>query len=52
MPEVVRKYAETRDLRVVESIYQNLLLSYQDDVEKYAQTKLQTAIIRHILQYG
>ncbi len=52
MPEAVRRFAETHDLRSTESVYQTLLASYQDDVEKYAQGKTQTAVIRHILQYG
>lgn len=52
MPEAVKVFAETRDLRANEPVYQTLLTSYQDDVEKYAQNKTQIAVIRYILQYG
>ncbi len=52
MPEVIQKYIVSRDLHSVESVYQTLLISYRNDVEKYAQNKTQAQVIRHILQYG
>lgn len=39
MPEVVAHYAEHRDLTALAPIYDSLLLSYQDDIEKYAPHK-------------
>ncbi len=52
MPEVIRQFASSKNLRSVETVYSTLLSSYQDDVEKYATNKTQISIIRHILQYG
>ena len=52
MPEAVRTYVTTRDFAKVEKVYSSLLMSYQDDVEKYAENKTQAAVIRHILQNG
>ncbi len=52
MPEVIKRYIDTGNLRSTESVYRSLLTAYQDDVEKYAQNKSQIPVIRHILQYG
>ena len=52
MPEAVSTYATTRDFSKVERVYASLLTSYQDDVEKYAESRTQAAVIRHILQNG
>jgi predicted AAA+ superfamily ATPase len=52
MPEIVADYAEKRDLTRLRSIYNTLLMGYNEDVEKYAPTQKQTAIIRHILKTG
>ena len=42
MPEVVADYAENGDLVRLKSIYNSLLKGYNEDVEKYAPTQLQT----------
>ena len=52
MPEVVANYAENKDLMRLQPIYNTLLMGYNEDVEKYAPTQLQTQIIRHILKTG
>lgn len=52
MPEVVADYAENGDLVRLRSIYNSLLRGYNEDVEKYAPTQLQTHVIRHILRTG
>jgi uncharacterized protein len=39
MPEVVARYVETRDLTTLASTYESLLLSYLEDIEKYAPNK-------------
>lgn len=52
MPEVVANYAENKDLMRLQPIYNTLLMGYNEDVEKYAPTQLQTRIIRHILKTG
>jgi predicted AAA+ superfamily ATPase len=50
MPEVVKKYVEYRDLTSLKSVYESLLLSYIDDVEKYAKSASQTQIMRHAIR--
>jgi len=52
MPEVVADYAEHRDLIRLRRIYNTLLKGYNEDVEKYAPSKKQSHIIRHILNTG
>lgn len=52
MPEVVSNYAQSKDLMKLQSIYNTLLMGYNEDVEKYAPTQLQAHIIRHILKTG
>ncbi|MHB1921922.1 MAG: ATP-binding protein [Chitinophagaceae bacterium] len=50
MPEVVRNYSENKDLTALISIYDSLITSYLDDVEKYALTDLQVQHIRHAIR--
>ena len=52
MPEIVKKYAETKDITALKKIYESLLISYMDDVEKYATSQAQVQHIRHALQSG
>lgn len=52
MPEVVADYAENGDLVRLKPIYNSLLKGYNEDVEKYAPSQLQTQVIRHILRVG
>ncbi|WP_294609060.1 AAA family ATPase [uncultured Bacteroides sp.] len=52
MPEVVADYVVNGDLVRLKSIYNSLLKGYNEDVEKYAPTQLQTQVIRHILKTG
>lgn len=49
MPEVVKHYIENKDLVAVGRIFENLITTYSDDVEKYAQNDNQRNIIRHII---
>jgi len=50
MPEAVKRYAEQRDLIALKPVYESLLLSYLDDVEKYARNATQTQIMRHAIR--
>ena len=52
MPEVVADYAENKNFVGLNSIYESLLTSYRDDVEKYARNETMTQVIRYILQSG
>jgi uncharacterized protein len=50
MPEIVKYYAETKDLTALKDIYESLISSYLDDVEKYASTSNQVQTIRHAIR--
>ena len=50
MPEVVAKYAECRDLTMLPNIYESLIATYLDDVEKYAKNSNQISIVRHAIR--
>ena len=50
MPEVVQNYSQNRDLLALAPIYDSLLASYMDDVEKYAASDIQIAHIRHAIR--
>jgi predicted AAA+ superfamily ATPase len=49
MPEVVKKYTETNDLLSINTIYDGLITSYLDDVEKYYSTNKNRSIIRYVI---
>lgn len=49
MPEVLNEYSESRDMNRLGKIYDRLIVSYQDDVEKYARNETLTKIVRHII---
>ncbi len=52
MPEVINVYAETNDIHALKPVYDSLIESYSNDVEKYADTDLKVRTIRHILNAG
>jgi len=52
MPEVVADYAANKNFVGLNTIYESLLTSYRDDVEKYAQNTTMSQTIRYILQSG
>ena len=52
MPEAIKMYAQTRDLLSLDTVYDSLITSYSDDVEKYSPNDTQTKIMRHILEVG
>ena len=47
MPEVVQKYSEQKDIVALNSIFDSLIVSYLDDVEKYARNSTMANVIRH-----
>jgi predicted AAA+ superfamily ATPase len=49
MPQVVEQYSRDNDLTALQPIYESLLKSYIEDVEKYAPSSSQVQYIRHIL---
>ena len=50
MPEVIEQYVVTKDISSLNTIYESLLLSYMDDVEKYASNASQVNYIRHAMR--
>ena len=50
MPEVVSVYAKTKDLIALKPIYESLILSYLNDVEKYAKNSNQVQTMRHAIR--
>lgn len=50
MPEIVAHYAAYKDLAALTPIYESLLVSYLDDVEKYAHNGAQANYIRHAIR--
>ncbi len=50
MPEIVMEYALHKDVVQLADTYDSLLLSYIDDIEKYAKNTTQTHVLRHLIQ--
>ncbi len=50
MPEIVEQYAKDKDLTALNTTYESLLVSYMDDVEKYAANNSQANYIRHAIR--
>lgn len=51
MPEVVSRYAEDADITALDTVYNSLILSYIDDVDKYADSAAQAIYIQHIISH-
>jgi predicted AAA+ superfamily ATPase len=49
MPAVIKNYSENRDLTLISAVYENLLVSYLDDVEKYARNNTLLQVMRHVI---
>jgi predicted AAA+ superfamily ATPase len=52
MPEIIAHFVENRDFVSLNEIYETLLTSYRDDVEKYAKNDNMKYVIRYILKEG
>jgi len=50
MPEIVKQYAENKDLVSLQPLYESLITSYIDDVEKYASNASQVQILRQSIR--
>lgn len=50
MPEAVQHYSQHRDLVALTPLYDSLLTSYLDDVEKYAKNDQQMQWLRHAIR--
>ncbi len=52
MPEVVASFARKKEVVPLNTIFESLLISYRDDVEKYAKNETNKNVLRHILKNG
>lgn len=52
MPEAVKRYAETRDILLIDDVCETLVQAYKDDVEKYVRGNKLTEAVRFVLSYG
>lgn len=52
MPKVITEYAKKRDLLATDRIFESLLTSYKDDVEKYAPNNTLMHVMRFIIESG
>lgn len=52
MPEAIKLYAQTKNLLTLDPVYDALIASYSDDLEKYSPNETQTKVMRHILETG
>jgi uncharacterized protein len=52
MPEVLKHYASGTNISSLGSVYDSLIHSFSDDVEKYAASSAQAQYIRHIIDHA
>ncbi len=49
MPEVVRRYAEDRNIANLPPVYEGIWETYKSDVVKYTDNKTEQRVIRHVI---
>ncbi|GEP96380.1 ATP-binding protein [Chitinophaga cymbidii] len=49
MPEIVNHYVTHRNLTALVTLYESLIISYINDVEKYGRTNNLVQVIRHVI---
>ena len=49
MPEVVHHYIQNRNIQALASIYESLIVSFVNDVEKYGRNNNMVQVIRHAI---
>ena len=52
MPGVIKNYVENRDLNALTPVYDSLITSYKDDVEKYAKSRIHAHTLRHTIEHA
>ena len=50
MPEIIKNYFLQNDLNQLNIYYESLLISYNDDISKYTQSKTMNNIIKHVVE--
>ena len=49
MPEILKVYTETKSLTYLPKIYESIIRTYQDDIEKYSSNETERRVIKHIM---
>jgi len=49
MPEIIKIYAHTQDLVSLNSVYESLIIAYEEDIEKYASRDKLVPVLRHVI---
>ncbi len=49
MPEIVSAFAKSRDMTSFQYLYDALLEGYQNDIDKYASSRAEREILRHLM---
>ena len=49
MPEIINVYGKTQDLVTLSSVYESLILAYEEDIEKYAPYEKLIPVLRHVI---
>lgn len=52
MPEVLKLYANGTDISSLDTVYDSLIYSFSDDVEKYAVSSAQTTYISYVIDHA
>ncbi len=50
LPEIISNYIKYNDFNQLKKVFENMLISYFDDIEKYAKNNKQALIIKSVLQ--
>ena len=49
MPEIINVYGKTQDLVSLHSVYESLIIAYEEDIEKYAPHEKLVPVLRHVI---
>ena len=52
MPEILKVFTETQSLTYLPKIYEGIIRTYQDDIEKYSSNETDRRVIKHIMAIG
>ncbi|MDA3915745.1 MAG: AAA family ATPase [Deltaproteobacteria bacterium] len=52
MPEIIQRYSDQKDIISLNSVFDSLIVSYLDDVEKYARNNSMANVIRHAVSHS
>jgi len=52
MPEIIKTYKTEQSIALLHPVYESLMTSYLDDVEKYARNETMVKVIRHTIKHA